>query len=249
MAAIIALAQGKGGVGKTTSAVATALELAERGYRIRILDCDTNHHSARFGLVCQSDGVTVVPELNPDLAASAPEQPQVTEKTLGAEIDRATADGCDAIIIDLPGILSRVGLVAMMRSHLVLVPVRDSMLDAEDAVSLLADVEVAQQTTGRRIEARAFFSDIAPGQETTWGKAVRDKLEDAGLPVFNVKLMHREAYKDMLAAGAHPARIDLDLYDPKRRRAKREALTAAADNIAALADEILAVLEAMTAKA
>src|SRR5688572_10537214 len=97
MAAVIALAQAKGGVGKTTAAVGLALELAERGYQVRLVDCDTNHHSAEFGMVNQMPKLAVIPALNPDLSPSDHGQPQITEKNLYAEIARSEREGAEVI--------------------------------------------------------------------------------------------------------------------------------------------------------
>jgi len=244
MAAVIAFAQAKGGVGKTTAAIGLALELAERGYHVRLIDCDTNHHSAEFGMVNQMPELTVIPALNPDLSPSDHGQPQITEKNLYGEIARSEREGAEVILIDLPGVLSRVGLTAMMRAHLVVIPSRDSMMDARDAVSTLADIDLARQSTGRKIEARALMSAIPASIETKWARAVKEQLAQNGLVVMKVEVILREAFKDMMAAGTHPLRIDLEQYLQKDRRAKRAALEKSAENLAALADEILGILEA-----
>jgi|tagenome__1003787_1003787.scaffolds.fasta_scaffold20926190_2 chromosome partitioning protein len=246
MAAVISLAQVKGGVGKSTTAAGLTLELAERGYQVRLVDADANHHSAEFGMGLPEDGnLSVVPKLNPDLAPGDHGQPQVNEQNLFAEIAAAEAVGVDVIIIDLPGVLSRVGLTAMMRSHLVIVPCRDSMMDARDAISTLSDIELARQSTGRHIEARGLMSAISPTIETSWERAIREQLTSNGLSMLNCAMVQREAFKDMLAAARHPAQISLDQYDPKRRKAKQIALSKAAENLAALGDEILGLLEAL----
>ncbi len=245
MAAIIAFAQAKGGAGKTTAAVGLSLELAERGYRVCLIDCDANHHAAQFGLISQAPGLIVLPPLSPQLAPNDHGQPQITEKTLYAEITRAEGTGTEVILIDLPGVLSRVGLTAMLRSHLVIIPIQASMLDARDAVSTLADVDLARQSTDRRIEARALMSCMKASVETTWGRKVKGELKRHGLPVLEVEMIEREVFKDCLAAGVHPLRIDLGLYRAKNQRAKKEAIAKAAENLAALADEVLALLEQM----
>jgi cellulose biosynthesis protein BcsQ len=171
-------------------------------------------------------------------------QPQITEKNLYGEIARSEREGAEVILIDLPGVLSRVGLTAMMRAHLVVVPSRDSMMDARDAVSTLTDIDLARQSTGRKIEARALMSAIPASIETKWARAVKEQLAQNGLVVMKVEVILREAFKDMMAVGTHPLRIDLEQYLQKDRRAKRAALEKSAENLAAFADEILGILEA-----
>ena len=171
-------------------------------------------------------------------------QAQISEKNLFGEIAAAESAGVDVIIIDLPGVLGRVGLTAMMRSHLVLVPCRDSQMDARDAISTLADIELARQSTCRHIEARGLMSAISPTIKTSWQKAIREQLTQGGLAILSCAMVQREAFKDMIATSCHPARISLDQYDSRRRKLKQAALAKAAENLSLLGDEVLGLLEA-----
>jgi len=53
---VIGIASGKGGVGKTTSTINLAVALAQRGYRVMLLDADVGLANAQIGLGCQANG-------------------------------------------------------------------------------------------------------------------------------------------------------------------------------------------------
>lgn len=51
---VIGIASGKGGVGKTTTSINLAVALAQRGFRVMLLDADVGLANAQIGLGCQA---------------------------------------------------------------------------------------------------------------------------------------------------------------------------------------------------
>jgi chromosome partitioning protein len=117
--AVVAIASAKGGVSKTTLAVALGCDLALDGLRVTILDCDLNQHASQFGRKSQLAGFTVLSN--------------VTEENILAQL-RAVRDGVDLVFLDLPGVTSRLNMMALQKSNFVLIPCQASLLDVRDAL-------------------------------------------------------------------------------------------------------------------
>ena len=119
-ARVFAIAQQKGGVGKTTLAAQLAVAWSQRGRRVALLDTDPQGSLAAWYEVRRKT-----------LNGSGSDK--VTVATIGgwrtaAEVERAAAAN-DVVIIDCPPHAETDARVAMRAADLVLVPVQPSPLD------------------------------------------------------------------------------------------------------------------------
>src|SRR3954464_11482649 len=108
---VVALYSPKGGVGKTTIVTMLATEIARRGQRVAVVDCDPNGHALRCGGRFDLDGLHVVGI--------------ETEQTILPTRSRLRKEH-DMVLVDLPGSASRLTLMALSRAQLALVPVQPS---------------------------------------------------------------------------------------------------------------------------
>lgn len=125
---IIVFANEKGGSGKSTTAVHTAVALSVSGHKVAALDLDTRQRTlARYlenreATVCRRDAELDVPSysvLDP-----------LTEAALDAEIARLGL-GQDFVIIDTPGRDDPVARAAIARADTLVTPINDSFVDLD----------------------------------------------------------------------------------------------------------------------
>ncbi len=180
MSKILAVANQKGGVGKTTTCVNLAAALADLGKRVLVVDLDPQGNATmglgvdsrqleqsacelllgespttaviQTGLEC---GVDLIPA-NTDLTAAEValvEAEQGREQVLRQCLE-TVADRYDFILIDCPPSLSILTINALVAAHGVLIPMQCEYYALEGLTSLLQTIEGVQQAAnpGLRIE-------------------------------------------------------------------------------------------------
>jgi ATP-binding protein involved in chromosome partitioning len=160
---IIAVASGKGGVGKSTTAVNLALALAAEGARVGVLDADIYGPSiprmlGLSGRPDSPDGKTIVPKKNHGLQAMSIgflieedtpmiwRGPMVTQALQQLLNDTAWED-LDYLVIDLPPGTGDIQLTLCQRvpvsaAVIVTTPQDIALLDAKKALRMFQKVEV-----------------------------------------------------------------------------------------------------------
>jgi chromosome partitioning protein len=216
MAGIISMASAKGGCSKTTLSVGLGAELALMGVKVTVLDADLNQHATKFGEKAAITGFTVVGE--------------VTETNVLGEIRKAN-ETSDLVIVDLPGGSSMLALKAMQRSHLVVIPSQQSLLDARDAIKTVDQIEDASEACGRVIPRAILWSRVMQGFESRPAKKVRATVEGSGTPIFRAALLNRVSLQEMFLVGK--ALSQINVKDP------------GAANLKTIAEELMSRLEAL----
>ena len=218
---VVTLASVKGGVGKTSALLALTSDFALSGSRVTVLDADPNGHASRIGvkMAKRLDGaaLTVVGG--------------ITEATILASIKAARAEA-EYVFVDLPGISSKLTLLGLARSDLVIVPVQASEMDIHDALQTVENVAQAGEAADKTIAACFLLSRWPVTIESRAAKETRKRLaaKAPGVPVLHTPLMDRTALKEMTFNGAPPG-----LVEPTGN---------AAANIAAIRREVQALLGA-----
>ncbi len=169
-ASTIALANQKGGVGKTTTAVNAAVLLARCGYRVLLVDVDPQGNAtsslgvAKAALLHTTydvlvdelpigQAVTVTDRRNLDLVASTP-------TLAGAEVElveaperehrlaralAAVADRYHVILIDCPPSLGLLTVNALTAARYVLIPIQCEFLALEGVGQLVTTIDLVKQ--------------------------------------------------------------------------------------------------------
>jgi chromosome partitioning protein len=219
--ATVSLASAKGGVGKSTLAILISSHLClVRGWRVALLDTDLNQHSSAFGRKAKIDGLTVISD--------------VTEDNILPTIRQAEAEN-DVVIIDLAGGSSTLALMALQRSHFVLVPTQTSLPDTRDAMKTVAQIDNAQELARVPIGRALIWTRVPTQFESRESKHLRKSLEGRGVDIFRTALMERNAIRSIHMTGTVPRQVN-----PKDK---------AAVNVAQITDELLEQLELMAKEA
>lgn len=216
---VITLASVKGGVGKTSALLALASDLAVSGSNVFVLDADPNGHASRIGarMTKRLDGVA--------FAALG----GITEANILASIKKARTEA-DYVLVDLPGVSSKLTLLGLARSDLVIVPVQASEMDIHDALQTVENVKQAGEAADKTIRACFLLSRWPVTIESRAAKETRKRLQSKApdVAVLNTPLMDRTAFKEMTFNGAPPR-----LVEPGSN---------AAANVEAIRREVLALL-------
>ena len=196
---VLALANQKGGVGKTTTAVNVACNLAERGYRVLLIDLDPQGNAtSSVGLDKRAldgtiydllvDGVDaeeiVVRDVRPQLdliganhllAGAEIELTSLTRPQM--RLDAALTpirDLYDVILIDCPpslGLLTVNGLVA---ADEVMIPVQCEYLALEGLTQLINTVDLVKRGLNRRLDILGLVMTMYDSRTRLAGDVVRD---------------------------------------------------------------------------
>lgn len=189
---IIAMTGQKGGVGKSTTAIALAVASMDRGRRVLLVDADPQGTVRTWGDVAAELGNAV-----PTVIA------------MGAHMHkpgqlRAMAEAYDDVIIDCPPRLGDVQRSALLVADVALFPCGAS---AADAWALGASLEVLEELRAYRENLRAAVVITRKQGRTALARSARAVLEASGLPVLRTELGARVAYQEALAAGLGPTRF------------------------------------------
>ena len=124
----IIFANEKGGTGKSTTAVHTAIALAASGHRVGALDLDNRQRTMTRYLENRD---ATMRRLEKDLPKAAYEVLEDhSEAGLDAAIERLSADA-DTIVIDTPGRDDAVARAAILKADTLVTPMNDSFVDLD----------------------------------------------------------------------------------------------------------------------
>ena len=180
-AKILAVAQQKGGAGKTTIAVQLGVFWAKAGRKVALLDVDPQGSMKAWHGLRSEAGIDGWPTAH-----------DVAGWKLSSEIDRLKRE-TDLIIVDTPPHAETDARVAVRAAGLILVPVQPSPMDwwaTKPTIDMAAKEKTRSLLILNRLPPRGKLAD-----------AIREKIQSAGLPLAEAALGNRSAFAVSMMEG------------------------------------------------
>ena len=226
---VITLLSPKGGVGKTTAGLLLALELAEGGASVVIIDADPNFPLAKWArLPNKPDGIEVVQEVDEDAIID----------TIDAAQKRARF-----VIVDLEGRASARVTNALLMTNLALVPMQGSVLDSDQAARAFQSIRRASTAARREIAFQGcLYPHARPAAASARGSSqqIADNVEGAGIATLPTSIAERTVYRSLFAQGGTLGTLE---------GTPASSVETARANAAAFAHDVLEALTAARAAA
>lgn len=185
----IAIANIKGGCGKTTLATNLSCLCAMEGKRVVLIDADIQASSMKFR------------QQRPDNAASI-QAVSILTNTIHKDINSFTAD---YVFMDVGGRDSDVFRSALMAADAIIIPITPSQYDiwsSEDTFKIVREVQTIFEEI-RPIKAAISLNQVIAG--TSLSKEVQAVLDEYmktfSLHLFETYLFSRVAYKESVSEG------------------------------------------------
>lgn len=190
----ISFANPKGGAGKTTTALLAAIQLAEAGATVTIVDADPERWISQWGnLPGKPEAVRIISD--------------VTEDTIIDVIEREAAQA-NFVIVDLEGTASLMVANAIGMSDFVTIPLQGSSMDAKGGAKVLRLIASQAKMARRAIPHAVVLTRTSAAIRSRSLKNVAGELEEAGVPVFQTAIVERAAYRDLFDFGGTLLSLD-----------------------------------------
>lgn len=190
----IICASSKGGVGKSTTTVILASELASRGASVTVIDADANMPVSKWAK-------------RPNKPAKLNVIADVKEDTIIETIE-AAARATQFVLVDLEGTANLLAAYAISRADLVIIPTQGSQLDAAEVVKSINLVKQQQTAFGKTIPYAVLFTRTSAAIETRDLKDIRAQLAGAGIPMFKTQMVERAAFRGVFSYGGTLETLD-----------------------------------------
>ena len=213
---IIAIANQKGGVGKTTTTINLAAALAEAGSRVLVIDLDPQGNaSTGLGIEVEDRKYTTYDLLLDDVPLHDVVMPTVTPNLMivPATVDLSSADielmsnekrsfllhdalrqtpmdefQLDYILIDCPPSLNLLTVNAMIAAHSVLVPLQSEFFALEGLSQLMLTIREVRQSGNKDLRIEGIVLTMFDQRNNLSGAVEQDARDNLGELVFRTRI-------------------------------------------------------------
>jgi chromosome partitioning protein len=213
---IIAVANQKGGVGKTTTTINLGAALADSGARVLIVDLDPQGNaSTGLGIEASARNVTtydfLLDEATPDEAVQATSQDRLS--IIPATIDLSSADiellanekrsfllhdalrqpamehlSLNYILIDCPPSLNLLTVNAMVAAHSVLIPLQAEFFALEGLSQLMLTIREVRQSANADLRIEGVLLTMVDARNNLSAQVEADARDTLGDLVFATRI-------------------------------------------------------------
>src|SRR5271156_1606793 len=180
---IIAIANSKGGVGKSTIAVHLTAWLHEQGHSVTLADCDTQQSSSEWA------------------KEAAPEVKTVRLSDPDEILDHlpALAQQADFVVADGPGSNTETSRALLLRADLAIVPCKASMLEVRALAQATNVLRQARDIRKGQPKAKIVLTMI--GKKYRLTQDMKTAAASLRLSLTDTALTHRQVYADAPGQG------------------------------------------------
>ena len=196
---IVSVTSLKGGVGKSTISQNLAVCFTHMGYKVAIIDTDTNASSVHWSGI-RSEEAPVITVMG------------LTDNNALRKNIRAIEENYDIIIIDGTPSMSKLVSTIMILGDIVLIPIRPSGFDIWATEKFLEKYEQAQAL---KEDIKAYFVLNEFNAKVNLNSNIKEALEELEIKTLNSTLRHRIAYEEVCVMG-------MGVYEYRDPKAKQE---------------------------
>jgi chromosome partitioning protein len=240
---LIAIANQKGGVGKTTTTINVAAGLAEFGYRVLLIDLDPQGNaSTGLGIVPLQRDRTTYDLLVDEVPLEELIKPSSVENVsvCPANADLASADidlvanekrsfllhdalnakgalalGMDFILFDCPPSLSLLTVNALVAAHSVLIPLQSEFFALEGLSQLMLTIRDIRKTANPNLRIEGVVITMADGRNRLSQQVEADARQNLGDLVFQTTIP-----RNVRVSEAPSYALPVLSYDPSSKGAE-----------------------------
>nr|WP_247743170.1 AAA family ATPase [Phaeobacter italicus] len=258
---IIAVANQKGGVGKTTTAINLAAGLVELGYRVLVVDLDPQGNaSTGLGIEANDRANTTYDLLIGDVALQDVIRETEIEDLciIPATVDLSSADielfsnekrsfllhdalrqpamdeyDWDYVLIDCPPSLNLLTVNAMVASHSVLVPLQSEFFALEGVSQLMLTIREVRQTANPNLRIEGIVLTMFDRRNNLSQQVEQDARSHLGELVFETKIPRNVRVSEAPSYALPVLNYDTNSLGANAYRALAEELIARHQKLAA----------------
>jgi chromosome partitioning protein len=240
---VIAVANQKGGVGKTTTTINLGAALAETGLRVLIVDLDPQGNaSTGLGVEPEARDYTTYDLLLDDVPLDqiVQETPHNNLSIIPATVDLSSADielmssekrsfllhdalrqhamstlALDVILIDCPPSLSLLTVNAMVAAHSVLIPLQSEFFALEGLSQLMLTIREVRQTANPNLRIEGIVLTMVDARNNLSAQVEKDARDNLGDLVFQTRIP-----RNVRVSEAPSYALSVLSYDPNSKGAQ-----------------------------